>query len=78
MQGYKFAENCQNMTIKYRKRNASWKNLKKLKNNFKNVLTNVVVWNIMNLQQRKKINIDELNGGPVQIQKKARYRPPKY
>ena len=53
-------------------------NLKKLKNNFKTVLTNVEIFTIMNLQQRKNINIDELNGGPVQIQKKVRYGPPKY
>lgn len=52
--------------------------MKNLKNIFKNVLTNVEAHIIMNLQQRKKINIDDLNGGPVQIQKKVRYGPPKY
>lgn len=52
--------------------------MKFFENNFKNVLTNVEAYTIMNLQQRKKINIDDLNGGPVQIQKKARYGPPKY
>ena len=41
--------------------------MKILKIIFKNVLTNVEACTIMKLQQRKKINIDELNGGPVQI-----------
>lgn len=50
--------------------------MKIIKNNFKNVLTNVESLYIMKLQQRKEINIDDLNGGPVQISKKGRYGPP--
>lgn len=52
--------------------------MKKYKNNFKNVLTNIGYMCIIKSTKENKRNTKNIHQGKVKISKKARYGPPKY